>query len=117
MTDDFDAVMGKDTIKCMLPLDEEGDVPEDEVVRYDGVRYQVVEVYNHATVTKSHYINSVNGYETHVIDLGQGDTRDVVPEYVTERLARILRDDFGIDVDDRDIGVVNVTDDDVVLVW
>ena len=67
-----------------------------------------VEVFNHASVVQRHYVNSVNGYESFEPIVSEGDTgRGRTPEAVTKRLSDLLYDEFGIDVEDIGVRVID----------
>lgn len=101
MTDDFDVVMGKDRI----PVERDG---------------EELTVFNHVSVEQSHYINSVNGYDSFTVRVYAGDSvGGDGPSYVTKRVAMVLHDEFGIDLfggtHPQGIDVIDVTDDDVTI--
>jgi hypothetical protein len=75
-----------------------------------------IEVYNHVSVSRHFYVNSVNGYEEFEADVAEGDLgRGPAPDYVTPRVATLLRDEFGIDVTGHGIEVVDPTAEEVAL--
>lgn len=75
-----------------------------------------IEVFNHVTVTEQHYVNSVNGYESFAGPIDAGDGSIGSPEAVTERVATLVRDEFGIDVEDHGIDVIDVESAEVDVV-
>lgn len=82
-------------------------------VERDG---EQIEVYNHVSVSRHHYVNSVNGYEEFKASLTKGDMAEgPEPEAVTDRLARLLWGEFGITVEDRGIDVIDPADDEVTV--
>jgi hypothetical protein len=73
-----------------------------------------VEVFNHVCVSRHFYVNSVNGHEEFEADIAKGDMGDgPAPEYVTERVARLISDEFRVDVADHGIDVVDIDSEDV----
>lgn len=72
-----------------------------------------MEVFNHVTIAQEHYVNSVNGYRTFDGPIKAGDGGIGEPDAVTERVATLLSDEFGIDVEDRGIEVVEIDSDEV----
>jgi hypothetical protein len=71
-----------------------------------------VEVFDHVTVTESHYVNSVNGYETwQEISAGDDPVGDQ-PDAVTKRVADLLWHEFSINVEKEGIEVVDVASED-----
>jgi len=82
-------------------------------VERDG---EQIEVYNHVSVSRHYYVNSVNGYEELKASLTKGDMAEgPEPEAVTDRLARLLWGEFGITVEDRGIDVIDPADDEVTV--
>lgn len=76
-----------------------------------------LEVFNHVSISQHHYVNSVNGHETFEPDIVKGDLgRGPPPEYVTERIADVLWHEFGIEVEQHDIEVVDIDSDEVELI-
>ena len=78
--------------------------------------YDEVVVFDHVSVERKFYVNSVNGYEEFEPDIAQGDMgRGPAPEAVTKRVADLLWHEFSIDLskDKYDIRVVDVESDDV----
>lgn len=73
-----------------------------------------IRVWNHATVTTCHYVNSANGYETPEVRVARGMGPDgASPPFITERLADVLRDEFGVNLDHREMEVIDVQSGDV----
>jgi len=82
-------------------------------VERDG---EQIEVYNHVSVSRHYYVNSVNDYEEFKASLSKGDMSEgSEPEAVTDRLARLLWGEFGITVEDRGIDVIDLADDEVTV--
>lgn len=84
--------------------------PRIEVER-DG---EEIEVWNEVTVQQEHHINSINGYETFHGPVRPGDQShgDKVGA-VTPRIARLLDEEFMIDVAEQDIEVIDPDDEEV----
>lgn len=73
-----------------------------------------IEVFNHASVVERHYVNSVNGYETFEPIVSEGNSMaGEKPDAITERLARVLYDEFGCEVEDLGIRVIDPEDENV----
>lgn len=88
------------------------DFGERATVVIDGEEY---EVFDHVSVEEYYYVNSVNGYEAFEPQIFAGNNPDKKPEAVTERVARLLWGEFGIDLDNRDdIEVVDMDEAEVV---
>ena len=84
---------------------------ESATVIRDG---EEITVYDHVSVSTKHYVNSVNGYETFEPDVVKGDMGvGPQPEAVTERVARLLWDEWGIEVEDLGIEAIDTSDDEV----
>jgi len=67
-----------------------------------------VKIYDHVSVSTHHYVNSVNGYETFEASIARGDIgRGPAPDYITERLGRLLHDEFGVEPEEKGIEVVD----------
>lgn len=87
----------------------------DRITVEDGDGEEVV-VFNHASVVERHYVNSVNGYETFEPVVAKGDNMaGEKPEAITERLARVLYDEFGYKADEHDIRVIDPEDENVTV--
>jgi hypothetical protein len=72
------------------------------------------EVFNHCSVTTRHYVNSVNGHETFEPSVSPGDMRGTdTPDYITQRLARYLQMEWGIDATELGIQVIDISDDEI----
>lgn len=85
----------------------------DRITVEDGDGEEVV-VFNHASVVERHYVNSVNGYESFEPVIGKGDSMaGEKPEAVTKRLARLLYDEFGCEVEELGIRVIDPEDENV----
>ena len=81
------------------------------LVEKDG---EEIDVFNHASVSTHHYVNSVNGYETFEPKVAKGDMGDgPKPEAVTPRLANVLRDEFHVDLEDQGIDVIDPESEEV----
>jgi len=80
---------------------------EVSTVDVDG---EEIEVWDHVSVSKHHYVNSVNGYETFEPEVFEGDMggRGPQPEAVTARVASIL-DDIGVSCENLGIRVVDMS--------
>jgi len=84
---------------------------------YDGEK---VEIANSVRITeqKEHHVVAAREHETFE---APNSPRIVVdgfggrPEYVTEQLAQYLWDQFGIDLDEHDIEVVDIDSDEVTV--
>lgn len=74
-----------------------------------------LEVFNHVSVARYHYVNSVNGHETFEPQITAGDS-DMPVEYVTDRIAEYLEIEWMIDVEDHGIEVVDLDDPDVQVI-
>lgn len=73
-----------------------------------------IRVWNHATVTVSNYIDSVNGHETSEVRVSRGDDpHGPEPPFITKRLADVLCTEFGVDLDKRHMEVIDVQSGDV----
>lgn len=73
-----------------------------------------IDVFNHVSVSQHHYVNSMNSYETFEPDIAKGDMgTGPKPEAVTERVATLLWGEFGIEVENLDIKVIDPDADDV----
>jgi hypothetical protein len=82
-------------------------------VEKDG---EEIEVYNHVSVSRHYYVNSVNGYEEFEADIAEGDLGDgPEPDYITERVKRILWKKLNVSVRDRDIEVIDLDSDDITV--
>ena len=84
---------------------------ERSMVEVDG---DEIEVWDHVSVSKHYYINSVNGHETFEPEVFEGDMggHGPQPSAVTMRVAATL-DDIGVDVDQLGIRVVDMSREDV----
>jgi hypothetical protein len=90
------------------------DVSWDEAFENDEIGE--LEVFDHVTVMRQTYVNSVNGYETYVGKIAGGDDPHLdKPEAVTERVADLLWHEFGIDgeLEERGIRVVDMSSENV----
>ena len=74
-----------------------------------------IEVYNHVTVTKQHYVNSVNGHDSFDGPVEAGDGGIGEPDAVTPRIAYLLDSEFGVDVEQHGIEVIDPEDDEVTV--
>lgn len=80
-------------------------------VEKDGER---IDVFNHASISQHHYVNSVNGYETFEPSIAKGDMGDgPKPEAVTPRLATLLYDEFRVEVEQQGIDVIDPESEEV----
>jgi hypothetical protein len=86
-----------------------------------GDRFNVIKdgeevvVYNWVNVEQPAIVRGDNpAVEKFTPDIGAGDS-STPPEYVTQEVAEELWHEFGIEVEDHDIGVVDVESDDVQL--
>lgn len=101
-------ITGRDRITVAREIEDESEAVGD-VFESNGQLYEELEVFNHVTVPQEHYINSVNGYETFNGPIKAGDGSIGKPDAVTERVSRMLWDEFTIDLDDyEDIAVVDI---------
>lgn len=79
--------------------------------------YDEVKVFDHVTVVQSHYVNSVNGHETHTQKIAGGDSFDLPePDAITQRVAEWIQGEFSVsasELERRDIQVVDMSRDDV----
>lgn len=95
---------------------EDEEEAEGEIIELDGQLYEELQVFNHVSVSENHYVNSVNGYETFEPDIAEGDMgRGPAPDYVTERVADLLWNEFSIDLEDHDIEAIDLASDEVKL--
>lgn len=101
-------VTGKDRIHVAREVDKD----DDPDFVQDGQPYEELEVFNHVNVATRHYVNSVNGHETFEPQIGAGDMTEP-PEYVTERIAKHLYDEWLIEVEKHGIEVIDVNADNV----
>jgi len=76
-----------------------------------------IEIFNHVSVSRHFYVNSVNGYDEFGADIAAGDMGDgPAPDYVTERLAQVLYAELSVDCWDRDdIEVVDLNASNVTV--
>ena len=75
-----------------------------------------LEVFDYVRVLQEHHVNSVNGYETFVGPILEGDgSSGQEPEAITKRVADLLWDEFSIDgeISEREIRVVDMSADNV----
>lgn len=76
-----------------------------------------VTIFNHISVNRGYYINSVNGHDTYLNTISRGDMAGSArPEYITPRLDEYLYDEFSIDVTNHGIEVLDPESEDVQLV-
>lgn len=83
-------------------------------VERDG---EEVEVFNHVTVPQEHYVNSVNGHETFHGPIKAGDGGIGQPDAITERVTKVLHDEFHIGeatLEEQDIEVIDINAVDVL---
>jgi len=75
-----------------------------------------VEVFNHVSVSQHFYVNSINGYDEFQADISPGDAPSpMTPDYVTQRLATLLYDEFGIEMNDYGIQPIDVDDEEITV--
>jgi hypothetical protein len=87
-----------------------------DVIIVEDEAGEEVQVFNHASVVERHYVNSVNGYETFEPVVSKGDSMGGErPDAITERLARVLYDEFGYKADEHDIRVIDPEDENVTV--
>lgn len=86
-----------------------------DVVVVENADGEQVEVFNHVSVVERHYVNAVNGYETFDPIVSKGDGMSEKPDAVTPRVARLLYDEFGADVDELEIEVIDPEDEEVTV--
>ena len=70
-------------------------------------------VANACDVSTKHKINSINGYDT--FTAGISWPRGIEPDAVTERVARLLRSDFNVDLTPHNIEIIDFTTSDAEI--